>query len=101
MIVAAFALDRLDDNRANVDVALLDELADLALGFLFALDHVGLALRFRQRKIDRRTRDTGPIKFREQIRLPRIGIGQAHRVTAPPMESASEMQNLRATFAMT
>ena len=30
MVVAAFALDRLDDDGADVDVALLDEIADLA-----------------------------------------------------------------------
>ena len=52
MIVAAFALDRLDDDGADVDLALVDEVADLALGFLLALDHIGFALRFRQRKID-------------------------------------------------
>src|SRR5262249_3116276 len=101
MVVAALALDRLDDNGANVDVALLDELADLALGLLFALNHVHLAFRFRQRKIDARTGDAGPIKFRKQIRLTRVAISQAHRGTAPPMKRASEMQNLRAAFAMT
>src|SRR5947207_12686683 len=69
MIVAPLALDRLDDNRANIDIALLDELADLALRFLFALDYIRLALRFRKRKIDARTRDAGPIKFGEQICL--------------------------------
>src|SRR5262249_41737884 len=98
MIVAALALDRLDDDGANVDVALLDEVANLALGLLFAFSHVRLTLRFRQREIDARTRDTGPIKFRKQIRLTRVGIRQAHRVTGPPMKSAPEMQNLRAAL---
>src|SRR5437879_10475973 len=101
MVVAPLALDRLDDNRANVDVALLDELADLALRHLFALDHVRLAFRFRQRKIDVRTRDTGPIEFRKQIRLTRIGIRQAHRITGPPVKRMLEMQNLNAAFALT
>src|SRR5262245_966795 len=100
MVVAAFALDWLDDDRANVDVALLDEVSDLALSLLFALDHVRFALRFRKRKINVRTRDARPIKFGKQIRLARIGVSQAHRVTAPPMESASEMQHLRAAFAV-
>ena len=48
MIVTALALDRLDDDGANVDLALLDKLADLALGFRLALDHIGFALRFGQ-----------------------------------------------------
>src|SRR5437773_10179660 len=73
MVVAPLALDRLDDNRAYVEVALLDELPDLALGLLFALDHVRLAFRFRRREIDVRTRPAGAIKFRKQIRLTRIG----------------------------
>jgi len=101
MVVAALALDRLDNDGANVDVALLDEVADLALGFLFALDYVRFAFRFRKRKINAGTRDPGPIKFRKLIRLARVGVSQAHRVTAPPMESAPEMQNLRAAFAVT
>src|SRR5262245_1029816 len=67
MIVATFALDRLDDDGADVDVALLDEVADFALGLLFALDHIRLTLGFWQAKIDGRTRDAGPIKFRKQI----------------------------------
>ena len=52
MIITAFALDRLDDDGADVDAALIDEVANFALGFLFARDHIGFALRFRQRKID-------------------------------------------------
>ena len=48
MIVTAFALDRLDDDCAYVDLALLDKLVNLALGFRLALDHIGFALRFRQ-----------------------------------------------------
>src|SRR4029453_13654744 len=101
MVVAPLALDRLDDNGANVDVALLDEIADLALGFLFAFNHVRLAFRFRQRKIDARTGDAWPIKFRKQIRFTRIGVGEAHRVTAAPMKRAPEMQNLRAASPRT
>src|SRR5262249_50126126 len=101
MIVAPLTLDRFDDDGADVDVALFDELADLALGFWFALDHVRFALRFRNRKIDGRTRDAGPIKFRKQIRLARVSVGQAHRVTATPVKGAPEMQNLRAAFAVT
>src|SRR5262245_8736713 len=100
MVIAPLALDSLDDSGANVDVTLLNEIAYLVLGFLFALDHVRFAFRFRQRKIDAWTGDTGPIKFRKQIRLTRVGIGKAHRVTAPPMKSASEMQYLRAAFAV-
>ena len=40
MIVAAFALDRLDDDRRDVDAALGDELHDLLLAFFFPLDRV-------------------------------------------------------------
>ena len=34
MVVAAFALDRLDDDCADVDVALLDEIANFARGLM-------------------------------------------------------------------
>src|SRR5262249_61017675 len=101
MVVSPLALDWLDDDRANVYVPLLDELVNLALGFLFTLNHIGFAFRLRKRKIDARTRHAGPIKFREQIRFARIGIGQAHGVAGPPMERVPEMQNLCAAFAVT
>src|SRR5438045_8071429 len=57
MIVTAFALDRLDDNRADVDATLLNNVADFALGFLFARNYIGFALGFRQRQIDVWRRD--------------------------------------------
>ena len=40
MIVATFTLDRLDNNRGDVETALLHELHDLGFGFFFPLDHV-------------------------------------------------------------
>src|SRR5262249_15990434 len=100
MVVAPLALDRLDDDGADVDVALLNEVANLALGFLFSLDHVRLAFRFRQRKIDAWTRNARPIEFCKQIRFTRIRVCEAHGVTSPTVKSAAEMQNLRAAFAM-
>src|SRR5207244_6493006 len=66
MVVAPLALDRLDDNGANVDVALLDELVNLALGLLFPLNYVGFPLRCRQRKIDIRTLPAGAVDFSKQ-----------------------------------
>src|SRR5215211_3286550 len=101
MIIAALPLDGLDNNGANVDVTLLDEVADFAFRLLFTRDYVRLTLGFGQREIEARTGDAGPVKFSKQIRLARIGIGQTHRVTGPPMKSALEMQNLRAAFATT
>src|SRR5437773_10569183 len=101
MVIASLALDGLDNKRANIDPALLDKLATLALGLLFALDHIGFALRVRQRKIDARTRHAGPIEFRKQIRLTRIGIGKAHGVAASPVKCVTKMQHLCATLAVT
>src|SRR5436305_12346741 len=100
MIVTTLALDRLDDDGADVDVTLVDEIADLALGLLFARNHIGFSLRFWQRKIDVRTRDSRPVELSEQVRLARIGIRQAHGVTAASMKSPAEMQDLRAALAM-
>src|SRR6266480_5806986 len=96
MIVTAFALNGLDDDGANVYATLVNKLADLALGLLFARNHIGFSLRFWQRKIDVRTRDSRPVELSEQVRLARIGIRQAHGVTAASMKSPAEMQDLRA-----
>ena len=101
MVVAPLALDRLDDNGANVDVALLDELVNLALGLLFPLNYVGFPLRCRQRKIDMRTRHAGPVEFSKQIRLARVSVRQAHGVTASPVKRVAEMQHLGAALAAT
>ena len=101
MIVAAFALDRFDDDGADVDLAPVDELTNLSLRFLFALDHIRFALRFGQREIDVRTQNARPIEFSEQIRLARIGIGETHRVAAAAVKRVSKMQNLRAALPMT
>src|SRR5437899_12015393 len=91
MIVSAFALDWLDNDGADVDPTLIDKVADFALGLLFARYHTGFPFRFRQRKIDVRTRDAWPIELGEQIRLARIGVCQAHGVTAAPVKSPAEM----------
>jgi hypothetical protein len=55
VIVAALALDRFNNDGADVDSALIDKVADLALGLLLALNHIGFALRLRQRKVEART----------------------------------------------
>ena len=91
MIVTALALNRLDDDGADVDVALVNEVTNLALGLLFSLNHVRFALRFRQRKIDVWTRHARPIKLCKQIGLARIGVREAHGVTAAPVKSPAEM----------
>ena len=54
MIVAAFPLDRLDDDRRDIDAALVDEVANLLLALFLSRDHVRFALRLRKRKIDGR-----------------------------------------------
>ena len=46
MIVATFTLDRLDNNRGDVETALLHELHDLGFGFFLPLDHVAGPLGF-------------------------------------------------------
>ena len=104
MIIAALALDRLDDDGADVDLAPLsgvDVSADLFFCFFLARDHIFLALGFRQSEIDVGTGNARPIEFREQIRLARIGIGEAHGVAAAAVEGVTEMQNLSAAFAVT
>ena len=59
------------------------------------------ALIFREGKIDCWIGNPRPVELGEQIGLARIGIGQAHGVTATTMEGVAEMQNLGAAFAAT
>src|SRR5436190_23773881 len=65
MIVTAFTLNRFDDNGADIDAALVYEVTDFAFGLLFARNHIGFALRLRQRKIDMWRRDARPIELGE------------------------------------
>src|SRR6059058_6554331 len=103
MIIAALALDRFDDDGADVDLAPLSGV-DVSMYFLFGFfltrNDVALALVFRQRKIDVWAGNARPVKFREQIRFPRISIGQAHGVATAAVEGVPEMQNLRSPLAV-
>ena len=47
MIVTALPLNGLDDDRGYIDAAFLEMLPDFPFGFLFPLDHVRFAFRFR------------------------------------------------------
>ena len=47
MIVAAFALDRLDDDRGDIDAAFPNELHDLRFRLFLARDDVALRALFR------------------------------------------------------
>src|SRR5882724_11248065 len=101
MVIAALALDRLNDNGADVDLVLADVRPDFLLRLLLTRDHIGFALRFWQRKINARTRNARPIELGEQIRFARIGVGKAHGVTAASVKRVTKMQNLRAALPMT
>ena len=74
MVIAAFALNWLDDDCADVGASLLKREPDFLLGFFFARNHVSLAFALGQREIDRWIRDARPIEFREKLDLSRIGI---------------------------
>src|SRR5438105_1078113 len=100
MIVAAFALDWLDDDGADVDLAFVDVIPDFLFRFFLTRNDVSLALVFRQSKIDIRTGNSRPLELGEQIRLPRIGVGQAHGVAAATVEGVTEMENLRPTLTV-
>src|SRR5438067_8393844 len=63
MIVAALALNWFDDDCGDVGPAFVDEFSDLRFGSFLAFDHICFALIFRQGKIDRRIRNSRPVKF--------------------------------------
>src|SRR5688572_23792995 len=60
VIVATFALNRLNDHCGDILTTPLDELLDFRLGALLTFDHVLLALTFRQREVDARCHHPRP-----------------------------------------
>src|SRR3954464_9823474 len=80
MVVAAFTLNRFDDDGGNIDAAFSNELHDLLLRFLFSLDYFIESICFGKCEVDAGGGNTRPIEFGEEVRLPRIGIGQTHGV---------------------
>src|SRR6185295_4439013 len=100
MIVAALALDRLDDDGRDVQRVRFEDSTNRHLAFAFAHDDVGGSLRFWQGKIDGGCRHPRPIELREMIRLTRVGVGEAECVTAAAVESACEVKDFRASLTM-
>src|SRR6266480_4472733 len=101
MVIPALALDRLNDDGADVDLAFINKFSDLTFRFLFAVDYVAFLLRFGQSEVDARARNPWPIELGEQIRFARIRVRQAHGVTRAPVKGVTEMQNLSIALAIT
>ena len=101
MIIAALALDRLNDDRGDVHSFGGKHVADFFLGNLFFRDDISEAFLFRQGEVQHRCADARPGELSEVLNLARVGVGQAHRVTGTTVERMFEMDDLRATFAMT
>src|SRR2546426_12770975 len=95
MVVTAFALNWLNDDRGNIGAFPCQHSANLLLRMFFVFDDGLGAPGWWQRKIQDRRCDAGPGKFGEMINLARVGIGQAHGVTAAAMERAFEMDDFR------
>src|ERR1035441_797173 len=93
MVVAALALDRLDDDGRDILGFLCEYLTNLFEGQLLFLDDHLVALGRRQREIQTRRNDSRPRELREISNLARVGVRQTHRVTAPPVERAFEMDD--------
>src|SRR5437868_15014479 len=101
MIVAPFSLDRFDYDRGDVGPAFIDECPNFRFRFFLALNHIAFALIFREGKIDCWIGNPRPVELGEQIRLARIGIGQAHGITGTTMKCVAKLQNVGDSFAMT
>src|SRR4051794_16294329 len=99
MIVAALTLNRLDDDRGNINSLLIDDVADSLLSNPFLFHDGFKALSWRERKIEVWRRDTRPGELREVSDLAWIGIGEAHGISASAMKCAFEMDDLCAAFA--
>ncbi len=85
MVVAALPLDGFGDEARDVVGALgecgacLVERAVLRLGDVAAVAQIGRV-------------DSGPVELREACGLHRVGVGERHRVSAPPVERLGQMQ---------
>src|SRR4051812_37796420 len=98
MIVASFALDRLNDHGGDVEAALFNNLPDLCFGRTFICLSLAIAGRFRERKVDPRSRNSRPGKLGKILCLARLRIRKAQRVAAPAMKCALEMEYFHPTF---
>src|SRR5664279_2037428 len=98
MIVAPFALDRLDDDRGDIDATLGDELHDLLLGDFLAREDVVLALRLWQREVNKWRRNAWPVELGEQVRLPRVRVGEAHGVAAASVKGVAKREDVGAAI---
>ena len=99
MVVAALALDGLDDDGGDVRGFLGEHVADLLQGELFFLDDRRLALGGRQGEVQAGRDDARPGELGEVGDLARVGIRQAHRVAAAAVEGALEMDDLGPALA--
>src|SRR5579862_1081745 len=93
MIIASFALNRLDHDRGNVPAPCLKNLTNSFLGCALPFLHVPCPLRLAQAEINPRRRYPRPGEFWEIIRLDRIGVGEAQGVTAAAVKGALEMDD--------
>src|SRR5207247_4818701 len=91
MIVAAFALDRFDNNRGDIGPAFIDKFPDFRFRFFLALDHVAFALLFRQGKINRWIRNPRPVELGEQSSLARPGVRQPHGITESTVDGVPKL----------
>src|SRR6267142_2294118 len=94
MIISSFALDRLNNNRRDIDAFRRDYVTNLFLGQFLLFDYRSVAFVWRQVKIKARTRNSRPRKLGEISNLARIRIGEAHGVTRATVERLLEMNDL-------
>ena len=99
MVVAALALDRLDDDGGDVGGFLREDVADLFQGELFFLDDRRLALGGRQGEVQARGDNARPGELGEVGDLARVGVRQAQRIAAAPVEGALEVDDFGPAFA--
>src|SRR5450830_803048 len=94
MVVAPLALDRLDDEGRDVVFSLPKGGLDLGDRLILEGFHP-FQDGFRHRERELRTGDSGPVEFREVLRLSRIGrVRQGERVPGAAVERVPEMEDL-------
>src|SRR5437667_8610480 len=100
MVIAAFTLDRFNDDRRNMFPFLCQNIADLFFGESLFLNHGPGALVRWQGKINARVRDPRPGELGEEIGLPRLSIGKADGIPRSSMKRALEMHDFRPALTL-
>jgi len=97
VVVPPLSLNRLDDDRSDIILVLVERLFDLTDARLLVGDHAGEVLLV-QRIADGGVEHPGPCELREQVGLDRVGVRERKGVTGTAVKRLPEVNDLPPPF---